>query len=224
MPIRLGDGSSIGSIRLGDGSAIGEVRLGDGSVIWSSGGGPTIIDDFEDNDLTEYSGDTGGMSTTTAAAQHGTYGLENTGGGYLQIGSQPGDGLNYYPQQGDAVEWYVNPASTYSIFMWGTQAIGDVTYYARPRPDNNVLELELNGTTYSTAQTFSDNTWYQMRLEWDDGATFGGTAGDHTVYVYDMSGNQLVSISENENTYSSGGVEMSSAEAGGMIDYVRKTN
>lgn len=224
MPLRLGDGTSIGSIRLGNGTSIGEVRRGDGTVLWSSGPEPTIIDDFEDGDISEYSGGTADMDVTEAAAQEGTYGLQPTVNSYVQIDSQPGDGLNYYPQQGDAVEWYVNSGDTYGVFIWGAQNAGDIPYYARPRPDNGVLEVILDGTTYTANYSFSADTWYNMRLEWDDGSTFGGAAGDQTVTAYDMSGNELVSISENDNTYSSGGIGISFGDVDGMVDYIRKTN
>jgi hypothetical protein len=185
--------------------------------------GAKPVADFE-TDLSAWSGDTADYALTTTAAQHGDTGLDAQTNSYVQIDSQPGDGLNYYPQQGDAIEWYMNPGDLYGLVIWGAQNAGDVTYYGRPRVDNDVLQLVLDGTTHEVAQTFDARTWYQFRLEWDDGSTFGGSAGDMTLYAFDMDGNELASLTANDTTYTSGGVGVAVADLDGMADYIRKTN
>lgn len=91
------DGTDVQDITI-DGTAVQEVTI-DGSVVWVA---KTIIDDFEDNDLAEYGGDTGNFDIQTSTVAEGTYALEATSAG--RIGSD--SGLPNYPQQGDT--WKIN--------------------------------------------------------------------------------------------------------------------
>jgi len=70
-------------------------------VSGGGGGSPTIIDSFEDQDLSEYTTDgSGSFSVTTQAALEGSYGLEaNSGTGRFWVYSL--SGLNRYVQLGD---------------------------------------------------------------------------------------------------------------------------
>jgi len=74
-PIREGSGDSIGSIRLGDGTEISEVRTGAGDVVFS---GTTVIESFEDNDISNYSGSVSDFQITSSPVFDGDFALEET--------------------------------------------------------------------------------------------------------------------------------------------------
>ncbi len=91
---------SDGHIYTVDGTDLGtQVSGGDESTTTTD----TVIDSFEDGDISEYSGDTGVFSVTTGSTDWGSYRLES---GRKQDGTDfslitSTSGLGTYPSQGD---------------------------------------------------------------------------------------------------------------------------
>lgn len=174
----------------------------------------TMIDSFEDGDISEYGDGDGTLSAyavtqDSTVAVDGDYYLEATDASFHTVFSETG--LNAYPQQGD--EWNVwmrvddaGSSNSYAGHYFGTGNDSD-EYWTRIRPDSNEFNLDLaNGTTLSASATIDLATWYRIRHRWDDGSTFGGNAGDITATLFDASDTQLAELSGNDTQYSSGGI------------------
>lgn len=203
MPIRKGDGVSVVP------NGIQEVRKGDGTVIYSAG--PVIVDDFEDNDLVEYSNTTNFTTTTTAI--EGSYSGQNDGTttNDEQIYSMPGDGLPNYPSRGDTFEFKI--ADIGGLFAGmsfgletGAVAVGDSTGYAA-RINERDTEIQLNrangdGTSTNLATAAYTDTTDPYRGEVVYPAT--GNAIQYT--LYNANGTELASVSAIDDTYSGGGI------------------
>ncbi|MFD1643450.1 hypothetical protein [Halohasta litorea] len=70
----------------------------------------TAVETFEDANVGEYNKDSNGrgsFSTTTSRYWMGSRCVEFDNASSTKVFSREGDGLNYYPQQGDVVEWYI---------------------------------------------------------------------------------------------------------------------
>lgn len=80
----------------------------DGEAI-ISGPSSTIIDDYERGDITPYSGRTSSYSVNTNGVIEGTYALsyDPDTGSDEKIYSEPGDGLQNYPEKGDTIAFYI---------------------------------------------------------------------------------------------------------------------
>lgn len=80
------------------------------------------IDDFEHNNLTGYySGDTGSFGIQSTTVNEGSYALEGTSSGIIT--SRPGDGLDYYPSEGDyfKIKMYMGATGSQQSFCWCAQ-------------------------------------------------------------------------------------------------------
>lgn len=178
-----------------------------------------IIDDFEDGDIAEYSGETGAATVTqsTTTAQNGDYYVEvNAGGTANTIASFEGDGLNAYPDQGETFRfWTQLRGSVRSHTNYGRQTVGsgdndsrDGDGYQVVLHDTNTFSLAVNGyfggTTLAedTSVTVNTNEWYEIEVVW-------GTDDSHTVTLYDSSGTQLTQLSATDSTYTNGGIALS---------------
>lgn len=175
------------------------------------------IDTFDDQDLAEYTfrngtGTAWSFSTTTVRSGASVY-LDGSGDATysaITTTSPPGGNL---PAQGNAIDIWFNTNSVANADQSGMYYDYGADYWARIDWNPGGTEhIELNagasGTT--SAATFSgvDNTWYRLRVEWDDGATFGGVAGDQTAYLYDASGTLLTNTGTLNDTASAGATEV----------------
>lgn len=196
-----------------DGATDGLGRLGGLPVPQGTPG--AVVDDFEDQDLAEYQGDTGNFQFTTSPVQSGTYALEKPPGGTYDIVST--SGLPRYPAPGDTFEWYwycTQPDTTDQRAFFGVQnsptnmddadADGyEVVPYAQGdefrlwrRDGGSVTVLA------STAQTnWPSGEWARMQVSWT-------TGGDITAKMFDASDTELVSVSATDTTYGKGGIAM----------------
>lgn len=176
--------------------------------------GTGIIDDFEDGDIGEYSGDTDRFTAAqTSNAYRGDYALEfqttvSGGGDYASMTSQ--SGLPAYPRKGDEFEYwmyYVDTAIDYLGF-YHEYTDSNNTYWTRinENQDRIALGQNVSGNSSSTTSSVTVNTgqWYRVNIKWDDGSTFGGSDGDQTMTLYDESGTQLAQASHTESTLDSG--------------------
>jgi len=191
MPTQDGAGNNIESFYDGEGNSIGTIYQGDGTVVWSSAPDipQAIVDDFEDNDLTEWS-DTSNIQITSTTALEGTYSLEITG--RLDSNrpySLSGDGLDYYPQKGDkfsALLWQ-DSNDTLPGYCWGvdTNTNGLNGYSVIHHPNNNeivIYRLDDGSLTqiFRPSVTLSTNQTYEYEIQWHDGS---GSQSDNTIEV-----------------------------------------
>lgn len=128
----------------------------------------TTVDDFEDGDLSEWTniGETGGgisadFTITSGSVFEGSFAAQsdpNQAATNHATVSQPGDGLDYYPQEGDLVEGYIycddsDAAANLQVMgvpADGSNELGWQTAYAvryRPRSDDIALVERVNGST-----------------------------------------------------------------------------
>lgn len=167
-----------------------------------------FVDDFEDQDLTEYSGDTGSFSFTsdTSKVTEGTYALNDTGSTSHLITSS--SGLDNYPSRGDKwrADVYIGNGGNERLQLIFHRQDSNNYYWAFLEADDGTLKLrktesgsssDLASTTFS----YSGSTIYQVEVDTTD------TAGhDIVLTLYDEGGSQLTSITGNDSTLDSGGI------------------
>ncbi len=171
-----------------------------------------VADDFEDNDLSEYSGETSEFSVNGSYAYDGVYGLDSTsdtartesGGAYT---------LDQTVSQGETIRFkqYVDVStSDETCVLFGVQTTG------APASNYGVC-LDLNGTDRlvlvrnavdsadtSPAVTLSSSTisastgWHTFEVDW-------GTDDSIAVDMSDESGSSVASISASDSNYTDGG-------------------
>ncbi len=187
----------------GSGLALGGLGLEE-TAIESAHAAPTVIDDFEDSDLSEYDFDRGssGASVVSSPAYNGSGVLEISGTNTEMISTS---GLSYYPSAGD----------TFSYWVRGTGGADDINltygvqdhdnrYFIRVDFANNDLVLYRNENSdpvnlAGTDLSLSEDTWYEVEVDWGD-------SGSQVVTLYDSSGSQLGQISASDSTWTSGGI------------------
>jgi len=177
-----------------------------------------VIDDFEDNDISEYSGDTGEYTVQSTTVKVGSYALEipnisGDGGRHIQSLS----GLDKYPQAGDTFEFWVRSEVGNSAtpgFALQNDAKNDC--YDILFNDSTLGIRKFSGGSVSTlssvSHTISAATWYRIVVEW-------GGGGVITATVYDSSGSEVSNVSANDTTYTGGGIFCGGAGTGGDAWY-----
>lgn len=152
----------------------------------------TMVDGFEDNDLSEYS-NTGGFSTISARSSEGTYCLRADGGsGNKSTISRSGDGLDYYPERGDTIKFDIQfdtlsnpttPAGTSFMFWFfhGSGSIGDDNYQLEFKTNSGEIVLTKDtGSRFvldSSSANYNADSWMPVEIDTDSSgmtATFGG--------------------------------------------------
>ena len=196
------------------------VRQTVGGVVESAGGISqtvaagigTVLDSFEDGDISEWSDDTGGydpvQSPSGAIAEDGDWTLQQVDpGGYPGISvSSAGNALGEGYSRGDVLRFYFySPSSnTRYIFRWGTNTNDKYsarTYFGSSGINPDTLKLykdgtELSSTTFS--QSLSTNTLYYVRVEYDVTGN-----GDITAQIQEDSGTwESSTISINDSDFS----------------------
>lgn len=187
-----------------------------------SGGSTSVykqshVDDFEvaDQKLNAYDFERG-KSGATIAANTESSGSEETYSGKqsLKISdssatemiSLPGEGLEDYPEAGDAFVCYVKAtggADNFN-FSWGVQGHSD-RYYVKVKPTSGAMYLfkykNNDGTVLdsTSGMSISQDEWYYLEVVWD-------TDGTQTVELYDLNGKELGKCSGNDSEWTSGGI------------------
>lgn len=185
---------------------MGTMALSEPATAATSG---TVIDNFDDGDMSEYSVYREGPAVITSSP---TY----SGAGALKIDGTSTDcvsmsGLNSYPSAGDTfsvqARWSTNANA--AILAYGVQTYVEYSdqeyYYVVIDPDNDDLALkkvDTNGVTgleknYSVGLTA--DTWHKLEVEW-------ATDGTHTVTLYDDTGAQVTQLSASDSTWTDGGI------------------
>lgn len=180
------------------------------------------VDDFEHNNLTGvYSDDTGVFSISSSVSQQGGFSLTSTDTGDSEIytGTDHTEIANV-PNEGTAFDYWIrsnqaagsSTASNIRIYFGLADSTPDgedgyaVLYQAHEsdllfqRFDNGSrtnVSFDLDAYT-----SYSSNEWIRIRVQWDDGSTFGGSSGDFDVELFDASGTSQSSFSTSDTTYS----------------------
>jgi hypothetical protein len=204
-PINI-DGSTVDAVTI-DGSSVSEVTV-DGDTVF--GGGPTVsavIDDFEDGDISEYSGATGNATVQTSTVFNGTYALQfDTSGGANTITST--SGLSNYPSRGDTFQWYwrhsAGSTSSGMAFAVSAAPFGSndaYTFVIRGDSVNSIALRRYDGGSRTTIATTNydvpSGSWFKAYVD------FQSTI---TCEVRDLNDNTLASISASDSNYDSGGI------------------
>lgn len=177
----------------------------------------TIFDDFNDGDISEYSGDTSNVSVVTSPTLEGSHALQGSGETSTITSTT---GLNAYPSTGDQFSMYVRTDRTpdgtdkqiiglqfgvqsetgessfsgYLInFRWDS---GELTIYSASNGSYTVLSNDKSGS----ASDYNADQWYELAVtQWDSN-------GNISVELREQDGTVLLSTSTTDTTYSSGGL------------------
>jgi hypothetical protein len=168
-----------------------------------------IVDDFEDNDLSEYSSIEGGNTATQSNVVHdGTYAIRteepsNSTRGYAGSTS----GLPRYPQAGDTFQYWVrteqgNTARAGFGLQDDTKDDGYDILFSDSKIEIRRFDSGVYTTLSKTNVSTSAATWYRHVVKWEE-------SGNITATLYDESGSKLASISATDTNFSEGGISFS---------------
>lgn len=169
-----------------------------------------VIDDFEDNDLSQYSFDRGssGASIVTSPTRSGSYALSLSDVAVEMI-SRPGGStpdLANYPSAGDTFRYHVYATGgvQYTNYTYAVQDHQN-RYFIRidfagnrfrlyKYADGNATELVRDDTI-----TVSEDQWYELEVDW-------ASDGTHTITLLDSNDSQVGQLSYTDATWTSGGI------------------
>jgi hypothetical protein len=207
-------GSDVASL-----DATDDTRSG-GGVGWGEwSGGIQTIDNFEDNNLDEYTrhifANEDPFEVTTANVYEGTYSLEATRGDDNSGANILSDsGLDKYPAQGDVFQTrFYHPSSGSDVlradFFFGVQDETDFgadwyRLYWGPGPDSITFQKRDSNGNVSTIASNSFSNW--VRDEWIRAEIDWQTDGTMTGTLYDSNGLSIVSVTGTDTDYASGGI------------------
>ncbi|MBY0310038.1 DUF2341 domain-containing protein [Patescibacteria group bacterium] len=186
---------------------------GNGSSTSASSGTSTfaVFDDFEDNSISEYSGDTALFQTDTAPVYGGTYALEPSN----TLGRTLADGISRTDQtitRGQVIRWmqYVNVTAPEddACTFFGVQSPGSSNQnYAvclqrfgvdRMLIGENITDNDTSGVVLSSTTVTFATGWYEVEVDWQANNTIAAT-------LYTESGTVVASTSATDASYTSGG-------------------
>lgn len=171
------------------------------------------IDDFEDNEIVEYSGDKLSFDTQNSVVYEGTVALEmhNDDGASHDILST--SGLPRYPNAGDTFQFrlYFENAESSGEMKFGVQD-SDNYYRARvvKNPYSNEISLDkrVGGSLTNLETAFGTIPFGTIPTsEWMRGVIDWVSNGDLTFTLYDASGSEIASTNTvNDSEFSTGGI------------------
>lgn len=171
-----------------------------------------LIDDFEDNDLSEYVGDTADFTTSTSVVHEGTYSLLGNTNGEKQKVIISSSGLDHYPSAGDKMVGYVtaNIDGSPAYFLFGLSGTDIATtdgYQIQVSfggVDGGRLYFDridagsVTGITSSLDHDMPFPEWYKVAVDW-------GTDGTFNITVDRVSTNTtVIDVTTTDSTYTSG--------------------
>jgi len=173
----------------------------------------TVVDDFEDGNITEYGGDTGAFQTVTspACATGSSAALEGTSDGSTAQRIFSTSGLNAYPQPGDTIEFCFNPQDSESQvgFFYGhsSAVVTDDGYEWFYAPTANAMQLFRadNGSFTKlgeTTVTVTPGEFHRVTIDW-------GVGGGHTLTLFESDGTQSGQFTVTDSAYSNQGIGFS---------------
>lgn len=172
-----------------------------------------VFDDFEDNDIAEYSGDTAKLATAGTFAYGGGYGLDaspnpndKTTDGIARTDLTVSQGeiirfmqyIDTVAGSGDevctmfAVQSPVTANQNYAVCLeqFGTDRISLV---------RDVQNTDSTGTLLASSTISFSSGWYEVMIDWQTDNTID-------VSVFDSAGNLAATTSASDSTYTSGGI------------------
>lgn len=180
------------------------------------------IEDFEDQSLSEYGGDTGSYSITTSGAHDGTYGLEVSSAALRAIST-----TNYSLSDGNKYQWWANFSTAngnshqQTLFFTQDETNNPHCYLCRFRhginqPGDSRIELLVQdggGTTSlaSQSQISVGTGWYQFEF-------VAKTDGTREFALLSNDDGVEIRISATDTTWNSGGLGFNIDNGGGSSD------
>ncbi len=171
----------------------------------------TFFDDFEDNSLSEYSGDTSYFTPNTSFAFQKSYGLSAS---TIHIADQTPDGMYQTGTtfgQGSTIEFYQKITSGQDdepCTLFGVQSPGSnnqnyalcLDQYPSDRIvlAKNVSSNDSSGTTLASTSVTYTSQWYKVKIDWLTTNTIYAT-------VYNSNGTVFATTSASDSSYTSGG-------------------
>jgi hypothetical protein len=172
----------------------------------------SFSDDFEDNNISEYSGDTTLFQTDTAPVFGGSYALEalnksgRTTDGIFRTGSLTAQGqVIRYRQYIDTTAGSADEGCA----LFGVQTPGtNNNNYAvclelfgtdRLSLSKNVTDNDVSGTRLASTTVSYSTGWYQVEIDWQ-------TDNRIDVYLYNAAGSLVATTSATDSSYVSGGM------------------
>jgi Domain of unknown function (DUF2341) len=172
----------------------------------------TFLDDFEDDNISEYSGDTSSYDTNATVAQQRSYGL---GAGSGSEGAQADilrTGVTIAQGSTIRVFQYVDSTQTDDIpcALFGVQGGTNQNYAvclsAYPSKKFNLIKNFSNtgftGTSLASTTVSYSTGWYEIVVDWL-------TTNAINARLYDSSGSLVTSLSASDSTYTTGGMGFS---------------
>lgn len=187
---------------------------GSSTAASASNGNTTFdaFDDFEDNSLSEYSGDTSLFTPLTSPVYGGTYSL-----GPNPTSGKTTDGIFRFDKtlaQGQMIRYmqYVNagapgnndePCMLFGVQSPGTTNLNYGVCLERFGVDRislakNVQNNDTSGTVLATTTVTYSTGWYEVQIDWR-------TTNQIVVSLYNSSGTFVASTSATDSSYTSGG-------------------
>ena len=164
------------------------------------------IDDFEDNNISEYSGDNSLFQTDTTPVYGGSYALEaQNKTGRTTNGLYRSD---LTTAQGQIIRWmqYVSTDGDDACTLFGFQSVS--SNYAlclqrfgvdRMVLAKNVKDIDSSGTVLSSTTVTYATGWYEVEVDWR-------TNNSITAYLYNGAGSLVASTTATDSSYTSGGI------------------
>jgi Domain of unknown function (DUF2341) len=171
-------------------------------------------DDFEDNDISEYSGQTTLFDVDATFVYDGAYGLNN---GIDDEGRANLGGIYRLDQtvsQGETFRFlqYIDTATgtgDETCVKFGVQSPGSANdnygvcleQYGTQRISlvKDVVDNDASGTILASSTLTYVTGWYEVEVEWV-------TGGNFLVSLYNEAGTLVTSFTDSDNSYSSGGI------------------
>ena len=177
----------------------------------------TVIEDFEDGGLTEYSFDRGssGASLVSSPVYQGSSALEISGTDTEMVSTS---GLDTYPAAGETFRFrFRSPTNEVANLSYGVQNQTN-RYFVQLDYADQYLKLVRgqNGTgnQFGIGKNvpYTTGVWYDVEVEWR-------TDGTHVATLYDTNGTQVAQATGTDTTWTSGGIGFDGYYAGGGAGY-----
>ena len=185
----------------------------------STGGGGTVIENFENSDSWYVVGGRMTASLSTKAAHDGTYGLDMRNGNDWIYRNDAG----VLVQAGDTISTWLKfsgSADGRAYFGFGASANGTLALVAAPNTGQLILQLDLGYGFMDLAdvnQTYQANHWYRLEVDW-------GTSGTIVGRLFDSNGTtQLQKVTAATTLITSGGIAFRATGSDKFFDTVTDT-
>jgi len=210
MPPTSIDGTDITGATI-DGTDVQEITV-DGDSVFTA---KQVIDDFNDTDFSEYSGDTAQLSQSTTTFKEGSGSAEFFQPTNNNIKVTSTSGLKNYPVAGDTFRYFVllDTDATGSRVRHEFGVQGSDQYRIEFRPGNDTITF---GSSYDSGNNVVFNTninkneWYEIEVDW-------GTNGTFTIDAFDNTGSSITNFpgTATDSNQTSGAIAIDSRSPSG---------